>query len=177
MRLHFAHIPAQSPAEAEAELNGFLASHRVTAIDRQLVTTGPTPFWAISVTWLEDRAFVDPKRGDRPDYRELLPEAEFTVFARLRAARKAWAERDGVPPYAVFTNEQLAAIAQRRVTSLAALGDIAGVGKAKLDKYGRDVLALVHEATAAEAEATAAGPLPESRPQPSASQRPAGRGP
>lgn len=141
MRLHFAHIPAESPGPAEAELNAFLASHRVTAIDRHVVTTGPTPFWAIAVTWLEDRASPDVKRGDRPDYRELLPEPEFAVFARLRAAREA----DGVPPYAVFTNEQLAAIAQRNVDSLAALAEIAGVGKAKVAKYGRDVLALLRE--------------------------------
>jgi hypothetical protein len=87
MRLHFAHVPAQAPAEAEAELNAFLAAHRVASIDRHLVTTGPAPYWAVSVTWLEERAPADPKRGDRPDYRELLPEADFAVFARLRDAR------------------------------------------------------------------------------------------
>ena len=53
------------------------------------------------------------KAPPRVDYREILRDAEFAVFPKLRALCKALAERDGVPPHAVFTNEQLAAIVQQ----------------------------------------------------------------
>jgi len=50
------------------------------------------------------------------------------------------AQAEGVPLYAVFTNEQLAAIVQQRVESLAALGEIEGIGPARLERYGAGVL-------------------------------------
>ena len=43
----------------------------------------------------------------------------------------------------MFTNEQLAQIVQRRVDTLAALGEIEGVGPARLARYGAAVLARV----------------------------------
>jgi len=61
----------------------------------------------------------------------------------LRDWRKAAAERDGVPVYAVLTNEQLAGIAAKRPESLAGLKEIEGLGDAKAGKYGAEVLAVV----------------------------------
>lgn len=165
MRLHFAHVPALDPTAAEAEFNAFLAGHPVVSSDRQLVLSGASAYWAVAISWLDARGPAEPKRGDHPDYRELLPEAEFAVCGRLRVARKAWAERDGVPPYAVFTNEQLAAIAKRRVDRLAQLADIEGVGKAKLEKYAKAVLALLTDAGRAPAPCVRAA-RPGLRPRP-----------
>jgi ATP-dependent DNA helicase RecQ len=39
--------------------------------------------------------------------------------------------------YNVFTNEQMAEMARRKTSSLAALGEISGVGAARLEKYGQ----------------------------------------
>lgn len=41
MRLHFLAIPVFDPAEGESELNRFLSTHRIIALDRQLVSDGP----------------------------------------------------------------------------------------------------------------------------------------
>lgn len=41
MRLHFLAIPVFDPAEGESELNRFLSTHRILALDRQLVSDGP----------------------------------------------------------------------------------------------------------------------------------------
>ena len=51
--------------------------------------------------------------------------------------------RDGKPAYTVLTNESVLWIAAHRPRSLVALGTCPGVGPAKLQKYGADVLALV----------------------------------
>jgi ATP-dependent DNA helicase RecQ len=48
-----------------------------------------------------------------------------------------------VPPYVIFHDRTLAEIADARPGSLAALGDVGGVGQAKLDRYGAAVLEIV----------------------------------
>ena len=66
----------------------------------------------------------------------MLSEEDFVVFARLREVRKAIAEEKGYPPYAIFTNEQLAQMVQTRCRSLADLQKISGIGASKLKSYG-----------------------------------------
>ncbi len=73
----------------------------------------------------------------------MLSPDNFAVFAKLRDWRKATAEQEGIPVYAVLTNEQLAAIATKRPGSIAALRDIEGIGEGKAGKYGEGVLAVV----------------------------------
>ena len=64
-------------------------------------------------------------------------------FERLRAWRRLQADDERVPPYVVFSNATLQEIARRRPASLAALGNVSGVGPAKLERYGDAVLALL----------------------------------
>lgn len=157
MRLHFLTVPIHESAGAEAEVNQFLGSHRVVAIDRQLVIDGGRSAWALCITYTPGdtgaaATTADPGKKGRLDYRELLPAADFQVFAKLRELRKQIAEREGLPPYALFTNEQLAEMARRRVSSLAELGTIAGVGQSRLDKYGRAFLEILAAAPAGAAQ-------------------------
>jgi superfamily II DNA helicase RecQ len=63
---------------------------------------------------------------------------------RLVALRELRNElRDGKPAYVVFDNKTLAAIARAAPSTLGELARIAGVGPAKLDRYGEAVLAAV----------------------------------
>jgi DNA helicase-2/ATP-dependent DNA helicase PcrA len=69
---------------------------------------------------------------------------EWTADAqRLRDWRLERAKADNVPPYVVFHDSVLHAIAEARPSSLGELSQIAGVGPAKLDRYGPDLLELV----------------------------------
>ncbi|HKB93054.1 MAG TPA: ATP-dependent DNA helicase UvrD2 [Gaiellaceae bacterium] len=70
--------------------------------------------------------------------REWTPAAE-----RLRAWRLERAREDGVPPYVIFHDAVLHAIADAQPGSLGELSQIAGVGPAKLERYGAAVLALL----------------------------------
>ena len=70
--------------------------------------------------------------------------AEWTPDAqRLREWRLERAKADEVPPYVVFHDSVLHAIAAARPVTLGELAKISGVGPAKLERYGEDVLALV----------------------------------
>jgi DNA helicase-2/ATP-dependent DNA helicase PcrA len=61
----------------------------------------------------------------------------------LRAWRLERAREDGVPPYLVFHDTVLHAIADARPRSLGELSQIAGVGPAKLERYGQELVALL----------------------------------
>ncbi len=65
------------------------------------------------------------------------------LFARLREWRTGMASTSKVPPYVVFTDATLTALAERRPTSREQLIEIAGIGPRKLGLYGDAVLALV----------------------------------
>ena len=58
---------------------------------------------------------------------------------------KKVAEKEAVPVYTIFTNEQLAQIAQNRVISKTGLQEISRVGDARVKKYGDDVVSIVSE--------------------------------
>jgi ATP-dependent DNA helicase RecQ len=65
------------------------------------------------------------------------------VFERLRAWRSGQAKEQGVPAYVVFGDATLRALATQRPASIDALSGISGVGAAKLERYGEDVLAIL----------------------------------
>ena len=64
------------------------------------------------------------------------------LFNLLRDWRSQRCKKDGVPPYVVFTNRELAEVVKRRPQSIAELTQIDGVGKAKAQKYAEDILAF-----------------------------------
>ena len=64
------------------------------------------------------------------------------LFEALREWRAGRAKELGQPAYCVFTDATLGAIAEQGPTSVASLVAIPGIGQAKLDRFGEDVLAL-----------------------------------
>jgi ATP-dependent DNA helicase RecQ len=78
----------------------------------------------------------------RPEPAELPASAE-PVFERLRAWRTAVAKEQGMPPYVIFHDATLRAIAADPPATLAGLAMVNGVGEAKLAKYGQQILDLL----------------------------------
>lgn len=75
-----------------------------------------------------------PTRTDRM-VADLLPE-EAALFHHLRTLRKQLADAQGVPPYVVFADASLRAMAQIRPQSEVNFARIPGVGRSKLATYG-----------------------------------------
>ena len=146
MQWHFFAIPALDPLAAQAELNRFISANRVTQVDRQFVQAGAESYWALCIGVASGPAPLpaalkaDGARTGKLDYKQVLSEADFAVYADLRSLRKALAEETGVPVYAVFSNEQLAAMVQQRVSNEEQLGAIDGVGTARVQRYGAPML-------------------------------------
>jgi ATP-dependent DNA helicase RecQ len=76
------------------------------------------------------------------------------LFERLRARRKELADQQGVPPYVIFHDKTLAAMAVHRPATRAAMLRISGVGEAKLERYGKAFLEVINQGN---------GPLTEER--------------
>jgi DNA helicase-2/ATP-dependent DNA helicase PcrA len=67
-------------------------------------------------------------------------EPDDLTYQALKRWRLQRAKSDEIPAYVVFHNSTLAEIAARRPRTIAELSSVPGVGPAKLERYGRDVL-------------------------------------
>ena len=79
----------------------------------------------------------------RSQPQDALADVDKQLFEALRSWRNARAKKDGRPAYVLFTNAQLVEIATRRPGTKAALQAIDGIGDARVEGYGDDVLAVV----------------------------------
>ncbi|MFZ4767896.1 MAG: HRDC domain-containing protein [Roseimicrobium sp.] len=148
MPFAFFKMPVCPPPEAVEELNRFLRQHRVLGVQREFVSAGECSYWALCVDYMlastGSKASADQAvAAGRKDYKEEFPPEKFQVFLRLRQLRKELAERDGLPVFAVFSNEQLAEMLRRDCKTKAQLKEIVGIGDARLEKYAGSVLALL----------------------------------
>jgi DNA helicase-2/ATP-dependent DNA helicase PcrA len=67
-------------------------------------------------------------------------EPDDPTYVALKKWRLERAKSDEIPAYVVFHNSTLAEIAERRPQTIAELASVPGVGPAKLERYGRDLL-------------------------------------
>lgn len=146
MELRFFSIPALQPQVAEAALNRFLLSHPVAGVDRQFVADGANSFWSICVQLAGSSAPEDkPRKRGAVDYREVLSPEVFARYARLRTLRNQLAEQQSLPPYAIFSNEQLAQIAALDPPSRTTMATIEGIGEKRLAQYADTFLAELEQ--------------------------------
>lgn len=148
MQIRVFTIPTADSDAITPEVNSFLQSQKLVSVEKQFVADGTNSFWSICVTYLQQGKASSPASGSskkRIDYREVLSETDFAVFAELRTLRKELAERESVPAYALFTNEQLADMVRENVTTKASLGKITGVGEARVEKYGDTFLQKLNQ--------------------------------
>jgi len=66
-----------------------------------------------------------------------------SLFKALRKLRLEISKRENVPPYIIFHDKTLKEIARHKPASLEEMKDINGVGKVKLDKFGKRFLEVV----------------------------------
>jgi ATP-dependent DNA helicase RecQ len=72
-------------------------------------------------------------------------EPDPALLARLKAWRTDEARRKSMPPYVIFHDRTLAALAAARPGDLQGLQQVPGIGPAKLEAYGAALLALLGE--------------------------------
>jgi ATP-dependent DNA helicase RecQ len=95
---------------------------------------------------VEQRAAAPPARGRRERADAITRPADTPLFEALRQVRRELAAASGVPPYVVFHDATLRAMAAERPRSLDDLGRISGVGARKLETYGAAFLTVLQAA-------------------------------
>ncbi|MBP5510084.1 MAG: HRDC domain-containing protein [Kiritimatiellae bacterium] len=125
-------IPLQDNGAFQGELNAFLRGHRVLQVEKTFTGNG----WSFCVEWLEGSTSAGFEKTRRIDYRETLEPEVFERFAKLRERRKAIAQEDGVPPYMVMTDAQMAEAVKDAYPTLETLRGLTGFGAGRFEKYG-----------------------------------------
>lgn len=143
MQIRVFTIPLFDNSAMTEEMNAFLREQKVLTIDRQQVSLGEQAFWTFCVTYIPQNSYATAQgksaKTEKIDYKEVLDEATFDKFSKLRSIRKQLAEQDAVPAYAVFTDSELAEIAKLEIIDPANIGKIEGIGQKKVEKYGEAI--------------------------------------
>jgi DNA helicase II / ATP-dependent DNA helicase PcrA len=134
------------PRVEERELPWKLAKGRAQVDEeRRLLYVGMTRARRhLTITWtgrpsrfLEELGVATrPVRPPKPTMEDLPP-----AFGPLREWRLERAKADGIPAFVVFHDSTLVEIARQAPQSMSELASISGVGPAKLERYGAEVLA------------------------------------
>ena len=100
--------------------------------------------------WLR-RDAAPEKRASKAERSSRLKEAfeganDDPLWLSLKAKRMELAKEQSVPPYVIFHDATLIEILQEKPKNLTAMGQITGVGEAKLSRYGDAFLAVIAEA-------------------------------
>lgn len=136
MQIKVLSVPVSGDEGMNEELNRFLRTHKVLQVEQQLVTDASGSYWTFCIRYVDVATKVSPEKKERIDYRTVLSAEDFGKFSKLRVIRKAIATEESIPAFAVFTDEELAGIAQLKELSLKSMQSVKGIGEKKCEKYG-----------------------------------------
>jgi ATP-dependent DNA helicase RecQ len=100
----------------------------------------------VPVEMRADLAGRPARRERRPAEVSAMPPLALARFEALRAWRLATARLENVPPYVILHDATLRSLAHRAPATLDALAAIPGIGRAKLERFGDALLAVLMEA-------------------------------
>jgi len=102
------------------------------------------PYLSVIVTYREIAPDEARHTQRRNDPRTELDENERVLFDALRKWRSEKAKAEGVPPYLICNNRQLAKIVKLRPKSKAALTMVNGIGETKAEHYGDEIISTMN---------------------------------
>ncbi len=119
-------------------INKFIRGNKVLDIDKQFYTSSDNVgHWSIFITYIQSSPSQQLEQREKVDYKNVLSAEDFEKFTRLRALRKQLANDDAVPAYAVFTDYELAQLAQMPSLEVALIHKVSGIGAKRIEKYGK----------------------------------------
>ncbi|KPA09707.1 protein containing Helicase and RNase D [Candidatus Magnetomorum sp. HK-1] len=137
----------------ETELNQFLNSIQVISVDRKFVTNGSKSQFCIIIEYMSKQSpEKQSNTAKRIDYREVLSPEDFSLYATIRDWRKETAKKNGLQLYSILNNEQMANIAQNKITTKEGLQTVDGFGKTRMENYGDDIIKIVKKAIGSKKE-------------------------
>ncbi|MCC6460425.1 MAG: HRDC domain-containing protein [Saprospiraceae bacterium] len=140
MQIKLFSIPVMGGELLTEDLNVFLRSKKIMQVESRLVQEPSGSLWCFCVKYVDDITLNDHGKL-KVDYKQVLDEDTFRRFSKMREIRKKIAVEEAIPPYVVFTDEEMATMAKMEVLNLATLKTVKGIGEKKVEKYGEKFLA------------------------------------
>lgn len=141
MQIKIFTIPVIGGDQQNEELNLFLRQNKVADVKKEFFGYDNSYFWSFCISYLPDvKMKQEPtdsnRQKEKTDYKNILSPECFYRFSEMRKFRRDIAMSEAIPPYAVFTDAELAEIAKLEEPTMSNLGNIFGIGKRKIEKYG-----------------------------------------
>jgi ATP-dependent DNA helicase RecQ len=133
----FRQLVAAGLLQVDAEGFGGL---RLTDSSRAVLTGGQTVMLRKELPSKKSRDRDSGPRTGLP-----VQSQDLLLFQALRDLRARLAKEQNVPAYVIFHDSTLRNIAERRPDSMGELAQVSGIGGAKLERYGAEVLEVVRE--------------------------------
>jgi superfamily II DNA helicase RecQ len=140
MQIKIFTIPILGGEQLNEELNVFLRSKKIVDIQSQLVMMQQSAFWSFNIKYIDEGTGFTLGEKVKTDYREVLDEPSFKRFSKMREKRKALAQTENIPAYAILTNDQMAELAKIEDLTLNKMKTIKGIGEKTIEKYGKQIL-------------------------------------
>ena len=129
-----------------------LVTHNLLAVD--MVGHGGLSITAQGKNFLQDKTTMELRKlpqkvkagkVTKSTPKSLSTNTDQSLLAALKAKRQELAKAQNVPAYVIFHDKTLMEMAQIKPQSLAEMLQISGVGEAKLQRYGQELLDIVLE--------------------------------
>lgn len=145
MEIKIFSIHALAADDEVEEVNRFLRSHRILQVDKTFSSEGG--YWSILVTYQEQGATnssggTDVHRKQKVDYKEVLSPEAYSRFEQMRGVRGELARKEGLAAFMIFSDRELAKIAELEEVDVDSLNALQGIDDKKRQKYGRYFLTV-----------------------------------
>lgn len=121
-------------------LNNFLATHKLSRLQTAFIEAEPN-YWSILIFY---SAINTKSTKFSVNTIDGLNKKEKEIYEYLKAWRRDKAEQLNIPPFMICHNTELMSIAKAKPKSAEELIQIKGFGKYKTEKYGEDIIVLLH---------------------------------
>jgi superfamily II DNA helicase RecQ len=137
MKIRIFTCPVFDGEEDVKELNSFLSSVKVLDIQSNFFNAGNAAYWSFCVRFIDQQ---NSMAKEKTDYKKLLSKEQFDIFSSLRIFRKQISEKEAIPAYAVFTDEELAQIVSLEKIEESSIVTVKGIGQKRFEKYGNQLI-------------------------------------
>ena len=129
----------------DEHMQEFISEKEVIEFRDHFFVHEKTPYLTVLISYRDISPGEKRKSYQRKDPRNELDENEHKVYDALRAWRAARASQEGIPPYMIANNSQIARMVKLRAKSKADFSKVKGIGEAKIARYGEDILRIISE--------------------------------
>ena len=124
-------------------LQDFIADKEVIDFSEHFFIHEKIPYLNVLISYRLQAVDEKRKLNLRRDPAKELDEKEKQAYDALRTWRATRARQEGIPPYLIANNKQLAKMIKLRATTKSALAKVGGVGDAKTTKYGDEIMQII----------------------------------